>query len=177
MDPTLERAPAVRAPFTGNLCNLLFCALSIALDLCQVLHKLIAQKIFSNSGCFLSSQQDLFSYFRHMSRHCSQILLIVSTERKLCPPHRLLGWARRGGQTAGEERSEYQLAVPGGGGGNLLSGQKKTPLCLSEPIWKHGPYSRCRMALLPSTWLLRRITWRWCDTCWKMMGTKALPLR
>lgn len=130
MDPPLERAPAVRAPFTGNLCNLLFYALSIALDLCQVLHKLIAQKILSNSGCFLSSLQDLFSYFRHMSIHCSQILLIFSTERKLCPPHRLLGWAKRGGQTAGEERSEYQLAVPGGGG-NLLSGQKKKHLYVS----------------------------------------------
>lgn len=35
----------------------------------------------------------------------------------------------------------------------------------------------CRMALLPYTWQLRRITWKWCDTFWKMMGTKALQLR
>lgn len=58
-----------------------------------------------------------------MSICCSQILLIFSAERKLCPPHRLLGWAKRGGQTACEERSKYQLAVPGGG--YLLSREKK----------------------------------------------------
>lgn len=58
-----------------------------------------------------------------MSICCSQILLIFSAERKLCPPHRLLGWAKRGGQTACEERSKYQLAVPGGG--DLLSGKNK----------------------------------------------------
>lgn len=113
-------------------------------------------------------------------------------ERKHCSPYCLAGWAERCSPTADEERSWCERSVTGEkslGEHTLLDIKlNHTKVSTQCFVTLHVCMCGCkfvgcvcafvyRMASPRSTWQPRRITWRWCVTCWKMKGTKALQLR